>query len=584
VNKTKQLFASLVLTSLSLGTAQASDYALNMMQGTTWLSRAVYDLHMQILWICVAIGIAVFGVMFYSIFHHRKSKGHKPAQFYHNTMVEVIWITIPTVIIVVMGWLATGLMREMYSVEESDMTVIVTGHQFYWEYKILDKNGDAKKDIHFDSELDVASKNARDDDEIDPLTVPNYLLNVNEPLVIPVNKKIRFVLTAADVIHSWWVPDLGWKKDANPGFTNEAWARVDNEPWMTGDTGVCTSVPKDQWSETDKQICAEVKAWANIDKRPWHTGKNSVPQQFWESVKVAGVYRGQCTELCGSGHGFMPVVVIAMKQADYDKWVEAKLHPDNKNKDKACDEPASEDCKIPDMPHEDLVYKGKLVYTAKCEACHGGDGEGAVGPSLRASEKVKDDINTLAQIVLNGKAPMPAFSKQLEAEELASVITYIRDRFGNKKDDEMQPSTIQKMLGASAGSTAATEEKHAEQKPNTQSNVDTSAKLTLEELVSKGETVYGNNCAGCHQATGEGMPPMFPALSGSVVATGAIDAQVNLMLNGKNSMPAFGKTLNAVDFAAVLAYTRNKLGNSAGDFKQPSDIQALIAALPADAE
>jgi cytochrome c oxidase subunit 2 len=140
------------------------------------------------------------------------------------------------------------------------------------------------------------------------------------------------------------------------------------------------------------------------------------------------------------------------------------------------------------------------------------------------------------------------------------------------------------MLGASAGSTAATEEKHAEQKPNTQSNVDTSAKLTLEELVSKGEAVYGNNCAGCHQATGEGMPPMFPALSGSVVATGAIDAQVNLMLNGKNSMPAFGKTLNAVDFAAVLAYTRNKLGNSAGDFKQPSDIQALIAALPADAE
>ncbi|WP_394754631.1 cytochrome c oxidase subunit II [Crenothrix sp.] len=589
MNKTKQLFASLILTFLSLGTAQAYDYDTNLPKGVTWLSRAVYDLHMQILWICVAVGVAVFGVMFYSIFHHRKSKGHKPAQFYHNTKVEVIWVTIPAIIIVVMGWLATGLMREMYHVEDSDMTVIVTGHQFYWEYKILGKDGDAAKDIHFDSELDVASKNARDDEDIDPLTVPNYLLNVNEPLVIPIHKKIRFVLTAADVIHSWWVPDLGWKKDANPGFTNEAWANIENESWMTGDIETCESVPKERWSEADKEMCATLKAWRNTDKKSWSSNKNSVCHEVWDSIKVAAVYRGQCTELCGAGHGFMPVVVIAMKQADYDKWSETKLNPE-----KFC---KSGNAEVADMTHEELIYKGSLVYSAKCESCHGRDGGGGVGPSLMTSTIVKGDINDLANIVLNGKGPiMPAFAKQprLAAHELAEVITYVRDRFGNKKDDEIQPSAIKEMLvgehkntltvAPSSEATQKSVDSNAEEKANIKENVDVSAKLTLDELVAKGEGVYASNCLGCHQAHGEGMPPMFPALAGSSVVNGDIDAQINLMLNGKNSMPAFGKTLNALDFAAVLAYTRNNLGNSMGDFKQPSEIQSLIIALPAGAE
>jgi cytochrome c oxidase subunit 2 len=581
VNKTKQLFASLVLMFFNLGSAQAYNYATNLTSGSTWLSRTVYDLHMQILWICVAIGVAVFGVMFYSIFHHRKSRGHEPAQFYHNTKVEIIWGVIPAIIIIIMGWLSTDVVRQMYNVEDSDMTVLVTGHQFYWEYKIMDKGGDASKDIHFNSELDVASKNARDDDEIDPLTVPNYLLNVNEPLVIPVKKKVRFVFTSGDVVHSWWVPSLGWKKDANPGFTNEAWASVENEPWMTGDTDVCDSVPKDRWTGTDKQMCAAIKAWATLDKRSWSSGKKSVSQKVWDSIKVAGVYRGQCTELCGAGHGFMPIVVVAMKQADYDKWREAKLNPDSGQK-ASCD-PTSANCEIPDYPHEELVYKGNLAYTAKCESCHARDGGGAVGPSLKANSKVTGDINDLAAIVLNGKGMMPAFSKQLDSEELAQVVTYIRDRFGNKKDDEIQPRTIQKMLKGEQSSASASGN-DSEEKADTQENVDVDAKLSLDELAAKGETVYAANCQGCHQANGEGLPPMFPALTASAVVTGDIDAQINLMLNGKNSMPAFGKSLNAVDFAAVLAYTRNKLGNSKGDFKQPSEIQALIAALPADAE
>ena len=191
---------------------------------------------------------------------------------------------------------------------------------------------------------------------------------------------------------------------------------------------------------------------------------------------------------------------------------------------------------------------------------------------------------------------MPAFAKQprLAAHELAEVITYVRDRFGNKKDDEIQPSAIKEMLvgehkntltvAPSSEATQKSVDSNAEEKANIKENVDVSAKLTLDELVAKGEGVYASNCLGCHQAHGEGMPPMFPALAGSSVVNGDIDAQINLMLNGKNSMPAFGKTLNALDFAAVLAYTRNNLGNSMGDFKQPSEIQSLIIALPAGAE
>lgn len=571
MNKIKPLFASLILTLLGLGSAQASNYATNLTPGATWLSRTVYDLHMQILWICVAIGVVVFGVMFYSLFHHRKSRGHKPAQFYHNTRVEIIWGTIPTIIIVVMGWLATGVMREMYNVENSDMTVIVTGHQFYWEYEYLDANSDRAKNIHFDSELDVASKNARDDEEIDPLTVPNYLLNVNEPLVIPVKKKIRFVLTAADVIHSWWVPYFGWKKDANPGFTNEAWASVDNESWITGDTDVCESVPKEKWAETDQQLCTTLNTWKNLDKRPWSSGKKSVPQSFWNSVKVAGVYRGQCTELCGAGHGFMPVVVVALKQADYDKWREAKLCA----QDKQCN--GANQASVGVKAHEELAYQGSLVYRAKCESCHGSTGDGAVGPSLKTSNKVTGDINDLATIVLSGKGVMPAFAKQLDAEELASVVTYIRDRFGNVKNDEIQPEAIQKMLGDSQTSAVS-------DKGDNHADIDVNKHLSDEELIHQGETIYANNCQGCHQAAGEGLPPMFPALTGSPVTSGDIDVQINLMLNGKNSMPAFGKSLNAIDFASVLAYTRNKFGNVKDGFKQPADIQTLMAALPADAD
>lgn len=495
----KQLLAGLILMAFGLGTAQAA-YTLNLMKGVTEISNDIYDLHMLILWICVFIGVVVFGTMFYSIYHHRKSKGHKAEQFHENTTVEIIWTIIPTLILIGMAIPATKAMLELDDVQNADMSIKVTGWQWKWEYEYLD-NG-----IHFFSNLDEASNKARQvGSDIDPRTVPNYLLNVDNPLVIPTKKKIRFVFTAADVIHSWWVPELGWKKDTIPGFINEAWTSVDKP----------------------------------------------------------GVYRGQCTELCGKDHGFMPIVVVAMEQADYDAWV------------KKTQEEAAKGPDLSEQSHDELVSKGAAIYAKNCASCHMAGGEGVPGtfPAITGSAVVKGDIKDQTNLVLNGKGMMPAFGKMLNAAELAQVITYTRNALGNSVGDEIQPKAIQELLPA--GSAPAAKEKPQEK-------VDASKKMSLDDLVARGESVYAQNCASCHMADGAGLPGTFPALKGSPAVTGDINAQVDLMLNGKGMMPAFGKTLNAVDFAAVVAYTRNKLGNSVGDSIQPSAIQSLQSAMPAE--
>ena len=587
MKKTKQLFAGLILFALGLGTLQAEEcpskimegnvclpkdfplevtpggYGLNLTRGHTLLSNDVYDLHMLILWICVFVGIGVFGTMFYSIYHHRKSKGHVAEQFHENTTVEIIWTIIPAIILISMAIPATKTLVEMDDVQESDMTIKVTGWQWKWEYDYLDSG------IHFFSNLDAASNRARQlNSKVNPTTVPHYLLRVDEPLVIPVNKKIRFVFTAADVLHSWWVPDLGWKKDAIPGFINEAWT----------------------------------------------------------SVTQPGVYRGQCTELCGKDHAFMPVVVIAMEQGDYDTWKQKKIDLQQQGNDDS------------DQSHEKLVAKGADVYAKNCSTCHMENGAGIPGafPALTNSPIVNGDINAQANLILNGKNAMPAFGKQLSVAELASVITFTRNGLGNSKGDEIQPKAIKALLSGGkvdAGATLKPEEKlekplekskvevkatKSVEKPTTTDmskpvtkkdekiesvqfaqdkfypskritdksetegvtpaavkEMDSSGNASLETLVTKGEGVYEKSCQSCHQKDGSGMPPMFPALKGSSVVTGKIDEQVQFMLKGKGVMPAFGKTLSPDDFAAVLAYTRNKLGNSVGDFKQPADIKAL---------
>lgn len=497
MNNTKQLFAGLILLALGQESARA-EYSLNLVKGVTKISHDVYDLHMLILWICVLIGIVVFGTMFYSIYHHRKDKGHKAEQFHENTTVEIIWTIIPTVILISMAIPATKTMLELDDVQDSDMSIKVTGWQWKWEYEYLD-NG-----IHFFSSLDEASNKARQlDSGIDPRSVSNYLLNVDHPLVIPTNKKIRFVFTAADVIHSWWVPALGWKKDANPGFINEAWTMVEKP----------------------------------------------------------GTYRGQCTELCGKDHGFMPIVVVAMDQPDYDAWVKKTQEEAQKGPD------------LSDQSHDQLVAKGATVYEKNCSTCHMPGGEGVPGafPALKGSAVVKGDIKAQAEIVLNGKNAMPAFAKMLKADELAAVITYTRNALGNKVGDEIQPKAIQEMLPEGTGASAPAAESSAP-KAEAQPAV---SEMTKDELIGRGKEVYESNCVSCHQAEGQGMPPTFPALTGSPVVTGDIKAQVDLMMNGKGMMPAFGKTLSATDFAAVVTYTRNGLGNAVNDSIQPKEIEAM---------
>ncbi len=372
MKKTKQLIAALSLLLSGIGSAQA-DYTLNLMKGVTRISNEVYDMHMIALWICVAVGVVVFGTMFYSIYYHRKSMGHEAEQFHENTTVEIIWTIIPTIILVVMAIPATKIMIDLDDASEAEMTIKVTGWQWKWEYEYLDEG------IHFFSSLDEESNRARQiGSGIDPTSVPHYLLNVDNPVVIPVHTKIRFLFTAADVIHAWWVPDLGWKKDTVPGFINESWTEVD----------------------------------------------------------VPGTYRGQCAELCGQDHGFMPIVVIAMEKADYAVWVEEQ-------KELAL---AEQNAAQKEWSKEELIAKGETVYANNCASCHMADGAGMSGvfPAISGSPLVIGDIDAQVDLMMKGQGMMPAFGQMLSPVDFASVATFIRNGLGNAVGDSIQPSVIQK--------------------------------------------------------------------------------------------------------------------------------------------
>jgi cytochrome c oxidase subunit 2 len=364
----------LLITGLGIATfgEANADYALNLSPGVTQLSRDVYDLHMYILWICVAIGVGVYGMMVYSIMHHRKSKGAVPAYFHENTKLEVVWTIIPFIILLTMAIPATKVMIEAYDTSASDMTVKVTGYQWKWRYTYLD-NG-----IDFFSTLDAKSNEARQlGARSNPEAVPNYLLEVDKPLVIPAGKKVRFLFTAADVIHSWWVPQFGWKKDAIPGYVTDAWTKVEQP----------------------------------------------------------GIYRGQCAELCGRDHGFMPIVVEVKSEADYNKWVEEqKAHAQKAVADAAKTYSMAE-----------LMAKGEEVYNASCAGCHMANGEGMQGmfPAIKGSAVATGDLNTHLDVVVKGKGQMmPAFGDSLSPVEIAAVVTYQRNGFGNNKGDLVQPSDV----------------------------------------------------------------------------------------------------------------------------------------------
>ena len=354
-----------------ISTHASAAWELNMPVGITDISRETYSLHMLITIICALIAVVVYGVLIWSLVKYRKSKGAKSASFHENTTIEIIWTVIPIIILVAMAIPSTGVLRQIYDASESELDIMITGYQWRWQYSYLDDEGE---------EVSYFSNLATTDDQIAGLDEKNenYLLEVDEPMVIPVNTKVRFLLTSADVIHSWWVPDFAVKKDAIPGFVNEAW------------------------------VIAE----------------------------ETGTFRGQCTELCGQDHGFMPIAVEVVEQAEFDTWY----------------------------------------------------GE-----------------------------------RQAAAAAIAEL---------------------------------------------------TSQDWNLEQLVAQGETVYRTFCMACHQVNGQGLPPAFPALTGSAIAIGPIEDHINIVLNGSpgTAMAAFGAQLNPVDLAAVITYERNALGNNVGDFVTPIEI------------
>ncbi len=258
---------SLTLLMPAMAMAQSADphrWQLNMGKGVTASSQNAYDAHMMALWICVAIGVIVFGAMFYAMFKFRKSKGAKPdVDFTHSTKLEIIWTVVPVALLVLMAFPATSKLMKMYDTRDAAMTIKVTGYQWLWMYEYPgEKPGDT---VSFTSRLDRKSNEIRQDRSLDARDAnhPHYLLDVDNVLVLPTNTKIRFLIKADDVIHAWWVPALGWKQDAIPGIVNEAWTEI----------------------------------------------------------KTPGVYRGQCAELCGKDHGFMPIVVKAVPKAEFDQWL-----------------------------------------------------------------------------------------------------------------------------------------------------------------------------------------------------------------------------------------------------------------------
>ena len=372
VIKLKQTVLAVIAVSLFLASGTAlADYALNLTEGVTPTSHRVYELHMAILYIVTAIGVVVFGVMGWSIFHHRKSKGAVAHQFHHSTMTEIIWTTVPILILVVIAVPATKTLIFMEQTGDAEMTIKVTGYQWKWKYDYLDEG------ISFFSSLHQDSNEARQmDSGIDPNTVENYLLDVDKPLVLPVETKIRILTTAADVIHAWWVPDLGWKRDAIPGFINDNWTYIE-EP---------------------------------------------------------GVYRGQCAELCGKDHGYMPIVLNAVSKEEYAAWVEEQ-------KAEQIEAAAGSDR---EWSMDELMERGKAVYAANCASCHLAEGQGVEGifPALNGSAMVNGPASEHVNIVLNGKNMMPVFKAQLNDVDIAAAVTYERNSWDNSTGDVIQPSVV----------------------------------------------------------------------------------------------------------------------------------------------
>ena len=340
----------------------------NLQTPVTAIAKQQYDLHMFIFWICAVIFVGVFGVMFYSLWKHRKSVGHQAEQFHENTVVEIVWTVIPFLILLFMAYPATKTILAMKDTSASELTIKVTGYQWKWNYDYLQDG------FGFYSNLatplaQIEGREAKGE---------HYLLEVDNPMVVPVDTKVRVLITAGDVLHAWWVPALGVKQDAIPGFVRDSWFRAEK----------------------------------------------------------VGTYRGQCAELCGKEHAFMPIVVEVKSKEDYAAWAAAQ----KQKSASAADDPS----KV--WTREELVASGEKVFAANCAACHQPTGKGVPGafPALDGSKIVNGPPEDQIHLVLNGKpgTAMASF-KALSNADLAAVITYTRNAWSNKTGQAIQPAQIQ---------------------------------------------------------------------------------------------------------------------------------------------
>ncbi len=427
---------SAFLLSSLLGSLAKADYGLNFQTPVTGVARDIYDLHMLIFWICVAIFVGVFGVMFYSIFKHRKSKNYTPATFSHSTSVEVIWTVIPFLILVGMAIPATTVLIKMEDTTKSDLTIKITGYQWKWGYDYMDGS-----DISFYSTLSTP-RTQIDQFNADTATEigENYLLETDKALIVPSGRKVRALITANDVIHAWWIPAFGTKKDAIPGYINELWFNVD--------------------------------------------------------VGKEGVYRGNCAELCGKDHAYMPIVVQVVTGAEFDQWT-----------------------------------AGGGQFNAQGFAKLSDSNEAPVVKEAVINEAVVTEATAAA---VNTNAPVIETAESQGSSDLAE-------------------SVVEAVIPAAQASEAS-----------------------MQDLLASGEKVYITQCAACHQATGSGMPGVFPAITASPIATGPTEPHIDIVLNGKpgTTMAAFRSRLSDDDLAAVVTYQRNALGNSVGDVVQAADVAA----------
>ncbi len=347
--------------------AAHAEWGLNLPPPSSPIAADILELHNAIMLVCLIIMVVVSGAMFWSMFHHRKSRGAVAAKFSHSSKLEIVWTVIPFLILVGMAIPSTNVLRKMEDMTESELTIKVTGYQWKWRYEYPEHG------ISFFSTLSTT----RDQIENKADKGEHYLLEVDNPIVLPAGKKVRILLTANDVIHAWWIPKFGIKKDAIPGYINEMWVNVD----------------------------------------------------------APGTYRGQCAELCGKDHGFMPIVAEVLSDQDFKVWVEnqTELHA---KAEQAADKTWTAD---------ELIARGKEVY-AQCAACHGAEGQGVPGafPALVGSAIATGPMAAHVDMVMNGRpgTAMLAFKSQLNDLDIAAVITYERNAFGNNTGDLVQPADI----------------------------------------------------------------------------------------------------------------------------------------------